>query len=185
MVQPCPKCQGEGTIVETPCPECRGGGLIEKTSNIKVKIPAGVDEGSNLRVRGEGEAGERGGPSGDLYVVIHVRKDPKFEREGTNLITDKHISFAQAALGAEVEVETLEGNVTMKIPSGTQSATTFRLKQKGVPFLGSRGRGDLLMRAIVDVPRRVNDKEKQLLKEFERLQKTGEGGDKGFWEMFK
>ena len=185
MVQACPKCQGEGTIIESPCPECRGSGRVEKTSTIKVNIPAGVDEGSSLRVRGEGEAGERGGTQGDLYVLIHVRKEEGFERDGTDLVKEQHISFTKAALGAEITVITLEGKVTMKIPAGSQSGTVFRLKQKGVPFLGSRGRGDLLVKVIVDVPRNLSDKEKQLLRELEQQQNPNASDTRGGWKIFK
>lgn len=183
MVQTCPKCQGEGTVIDTPCPDCRGSGKKANTAAIKVKIPAGVDEGSSLRVRGEGEAGERGGPGGDLYVVIHVKKDPNFEREGNDLIMERHISFAQAALGGEVTVPTLEGNVTMKVPAGTQGHTTFKLKQKGVPYLTGRGRGDLLVKMVVDVPKNLSEKEKQLLREFELLSKGTGSESKSFWKF--
>ncbi len=181
MVQTCPKCQGQGTVIETPCTECRGTGKEAKTGTIKVKIPAGVDEGSSLRVRGEGEAGERGGPNGDLYVMIHVQRDPNFEREGNDLIAEKHISFAQAALGAEIAVSTLEGNVTMKVPAGTQGHTIFKLKQKGVPYLSGKGRGDLLVKVIVDVPKNLSEKEKQLLREFDQI--NNKSSDKAFWKF--
>lgn len=182
MVQTCPKCQGEGTIIEAPCASCRGTGKEAKTGTIKVKIPAGVDEGSSLRVRGEGEAGERGGPSGDLYVMIHVKNDPNFEREGNDLVAEKHVSFVQAALGAEISVATLEGNVTMKVPAGTQGHTIFKLKQKGVPYLSGKGRGDLLVKIIVDVPRNLSEKEKQLLREYDQINSKSGGGPKGFWK---
>lgn len=183
MVQTCPKCQGEGTVIEAHCPDCRGSGKKANTASIKVKIPAGVDEGSSLRVRGEGEAGEHGGPGGDLYVVIHVRKDLNFERAGNDLIMEKHISFTQAALGAEVIVSTLEGNVTMKVPAGTQGHTVFKLKQKGVPYLSGRGRGDLLVKMVVDVPKNLSEKEKQLLREFELSGRGTGSGSKGFWKF--
>ncbi|MBI5555641.1 MAG: molecular chaperone DnaJ [Elusimicrobia bacterium] len=183
LVQTCPKCQGEGTVIEASCPECRGSGKKANTASIKVKIPAGVDEGSSLRVRGEGEAGEHGGPGGDLYVVIHVKKDPDFEREGNDLIMEKHVSFAQAALGAEITVPVLEGNVTMKVPAGTQGHTVFKLKQKGVPYLSGRGRGDLLVKIVVDVPKNLSEKEKQLLREFELSGRGSAGGTKGFWKF--
>jgi molecular chaperone DnaJ len=182
MVQTCPKCQGEGTVIEAPCPECRGTGKMANTATIKVKIPAGVDEGSSLRVRSEGEAGERGGPNGDLYVVIHVQKDPNFEREGNDLVAEKHISFAQAALGSEVTVSTLEGNITMKVPAGTQGHTIFKLRQKGVPYLAGKGRGDLLVKVLVDVPKNLSEKEKQLLREFDQVSTRSGGSAKGFWK---
>ncbi|MDD5131947.1 MAG: molecular chaperone DnaJ [bacterium] len=182
MVQTCPKCQGEGTVIEAPCPDCRGTGKIAKTSTITVKIPAGVDEGSSLRVRGEGEAGERGGPNGDLYVMIHVKSDPNFEREGNDLVAEKHISFVQAALGAEISVATLEGNVTMKVPAGTQGHTVFKLKQKGVPYLSGKGKGDLLVKIVVDVPKNLSEKEKQLLREYDQISNKSSGGSKGFWK---
>ncbi len=183
MVQTCPKCHGEGTVIEAPCSECRGTGKESKTGTIKVKIPAGVEEGSSLRVRGEGEAGERGGPNGDLYVMIHVQKDPNFEREGNNLVAEQHISFTQAALGSEISVPTLEGSVTMKVPAGTQGHTIFKLKQKGVPYLSSRGRGDLLVKIVVDVPKNLSEKEKQLLREFDQINNKSGSGNKGFWNL--
>lgn len=187
MLQTCPACRGEGTIIEAPCPECHGSGRISKTSTIKVKIPAGVDEGSSLRVRGEGEAGQRGGPNGDLYVMIHVKEDPDFKREGNDLILEKHVTFVDVALGTELSVQTLEGLVKIKVPAGTQSGTIFKLRQKGVPYLGARGKGDLLLKIIVDTPKNIGEKGKQLLREFERLQGGGSSDDKdqGFWKVFK
>lgn len=181
MNQTCSRCRGEGTVIESSCPECRGNGRVQKTTQIKVKIPGGVDEGSSLRVRGEGEAGPHGGSAGDLYVVVHVQKDPNFTREENDLVAEKHITFVQASLGSEIEVPTLEGSVTMKVPPGTQNATVFRIKQKGVPYVGGRGRGDLLVRAIVDIPKNLTEKEKNLLREFERLRKD----ERGFWRLFK
>lgn len=183
LAQTCPRCHGEGTSIESPCSSCGGVGRVQKTAQIKVKIPAGVNEGSSLRVRGEGEAGAQGGTAGDLYVVIHIQKDNNFVREENDLITEKHITFVQAALGAEIEVPTLEGNVTIKVPSGTQNATLFKVKQKGVPYLSGRGRGDLLVRIIVDIPKNVSEKEGQLLREFERMQNSREG--RGFGKFFK
>lgn len=160
----CGHCQGKGTVVQTPCPDCRGRGVLEVERKLKVKIPAGVDNGAALRLRGEGELGELGGPPGDLHVVITVEPHPVFERQGTELILDLPISFPQAALGDEVEVPTLDGPAKLKIPAGTQTGKVFRLKGKGMPDLQGYERGDLHVRVFVEVPTKLNKEQKELLK---------------------
>ncbi|PIN86063.1 molecular chaperone DnaJ [Candidatus Woesearchaeota archaeon CG10_big_fil_rev_8_21_14_0_10_44_13] len=165
---PCRKCRGEGTIIKNPCRECRGTGIVEKTKRIKVDIPAGVSDGLRLRMPGEGEAGEKAGPLGDLYVSIHVKQHNIFKREGDDIYTEIPISFAQAALGDEIEVPTLEGKANMKIPAGTQTNTIFRMKGRGIPNIRGHGKGDEKIRAIVDVPTRLTKKQKELLEEFDR-----------------
>jgi molecular chaperone DnaJ len=166
-IGPCRECGGTGTMIEKKCQKCSGLGSVKKTSNLVVNVPAGADNGTRLRLRGEGEAGHRGGPSGDLYVVVHVRADERFIREGPHLLTERDISFVQAALGDEIEVPTLEGKASMRIPPGTQPGTMFRLKGKGMPFRDRRGRGDLHVKVNVTVPKKLNAEQKRLLKDFE------------------
>jgi len=167
LAQTCPRCHGEGSIIQTTCPNCHGEGKVKVTHNIKVKIPAGVDTGSNLRVRGEGEAGTVS--RGDLYVVIEVRPHPVFQREDNDLFTEIKISLSKAILGGEVQVPTLNGKVDMKIPSGTQSGKVFRLKEKGIPDVHGRGIGDELVRVIVEIPTRLTAEQRRLIEEFARL----------------
>ena len=167
MVQTCSKCGGEGAIIQSPCPACRGEGRVRESHNIKVKIPAGVDTGSHLRVRGEGEAGASA--RGDLYVIIEVRPHSLFERHGNDIVASATISISKAILGGEISVSTLDGNVKMKIPSGTQSNKIFRLKEKGIPDVHGRGIGDELVRVIVDIPTRLNARQRELIEEFAKL----------------
>jgi molecular chaperone DnaJ len=169
IAQTCPHCKGAGKILEKPCRACHGNGKRERTSKIKLRIPAGVDAGSRLRSSGNGEAGFRGGPAGDLYVVLHVRQHEIFQRDGDDLLCNVPVSFVQAALGAEIEVPTLDGSATVKIPSGTQSHSTFRLKGKGVKNLQGYGHGDLHVRVQVEVPARLNSGQKAKLQEFAAL----------------
>lgn len=186
----CDRCRGTGKIIEKPCPTCRGTGQTRRTRSISVKVPAGVDNGSRLRVNGEGEAGLRGGPRGDLYVYIHVKPHRVFKREGDDLICEMPISFVQAALGDELEVPTLEGDVKLKIPEGTQSGTVFRMRGKGVPNVSGFNRGDQHVVIRVVTPTKLNDKQKTMLKEFSRMggehtQTINTGGDKSFFEKMK
>ena len=162
----CDRCRGEGKIVQTPCKECHGQGKTRVKRKIKVKIPAGVDNGSRLRVSHEGEAGMRGGPPGDLYVYIFVKAHKLFTREGSEVICEVPISFVQATLGDEIEVPTLDGKVKLKITEGTQSGTIFRLREKGIPHLRGNGRGDQHVRVKVLTPQKLNDKQRELLQEF-------------------
>lgn len=165
--QPCPACRGSGQTIPNPCTSCSGSGHVKKRSQIAVKIPGGVDTGQRLKLSGEGEAGERGGPPGDLYVVINVLPHDFFTREEADVVCEVPITFAQAALGTEIEVPSLEGKVKVKIPAGTQSHKTLRLKGKGLPHLGSYGRGDQLVRVIVEVPTKLTSEQKDLLRQFE------------------
>jgi molecular chaperone DnaJ len=155
--------------VDKPCRPCGGSGRREGSSKIKIKVPAGVDGGARLRSSGNGEAGLRGGPAGDLYVVLHVNRHEIFEREGDDLICEVPISFAQAALGAEVQVPTLDGPAQIKIPSGTQPGSLFRLKGKGVKNVQGYGHGDLMVRVNVEIPSRLNAAQKAKLEEFAQL----------------
>jgi len=162
----CPNCSGEGKIIQTPCTKCRGTGRVKQERIIHVKVPAGVDTGLRLRVSGEGETGARGGRSGDLYVDIYVQTDEMFERHGNDLLCTVPVSFAQAALGAEIEVPTLNGKVKMRVPAGTQSGKLFRLRGKGMPDVHGYGRGDELVRVNVETPTGLGAKQKKLLQEF-------------------
>ncbi|MBM5805465.1 MAG: molecular chaperone DnaJ [Candidatus Verstraetearchaeota archaeon] len=164
-VGPCPTCRGAGTTIESPCRECRGSGVVRRRRRITVKIPAGVDEGSQLRLRGEGEASQSGGPPGDLYVQIHVEPHRHFKRDGADLYYDLPIGFAQAALGTEVTVPTLEGDVTVTVHPGTQPGQILRLKGKGMPKLEGYGRGNLMVRVNVAVPTKLTSKQRALLEE--------------------
>lgn len=165
--QTCPKCRGEGSFVGQPCLSCQGAGRMKITRKIQVKIPAGVDSGSSLRVRGEGEAGTQG--HGDLYVLINVLSNSQFERHNNDILGETKISLAIAILGGDVEVSTLSGNVKMKIPAGTQPGKIFRLKEKGMPDVHSYTRGDQLVRVNVDIPADLNPQERKLIEEFAKL----------------
>lgn len=168
-VTTCDRCHGEGKIVTTPCKDCHGKGKVRTRRKIKVKIPAGVDNGSRLRIAHEGEAGLRGGPSGDLYVYIFVKPHKLFVREGNEVICEVPISFVQASLGDEIEVPTLDGKVKFRIPEGTQNGSIFRLKEKGIPFLRGHGRGDQHVKVKVVTPQKLTEKQRQLLLEFAQL----------------
>jgi molecular chaperone DnaJ len=165
--RPCPHCEGTGQTIPNKCSDCHGSGAIKKKSQIAVKIPAGVDTGQRLKLTGEGEAGERGGMAGDLYVVINILPHDFFTREEYDVICEVPVTFTQAALGAEIEVPTLEGKVKVKIPPGTQSHKILRLKSKGLAHLGSYGRGDQLVRIIVEVPSKLTAEQKEILRRFE------------------
>jgi molecular chaperone DnaJ len=165
----CPQCRGEGQTISDPCPKCQGQGRIRKAESLSVKIPPGVDNGSRLKLRNEGEAGFGGGPQGDLYVVIHVKEHAMFVRQDNDVIIDVPISFPQASLGTEIEVPTLEGKVNLKIPSGTQSGKVLRLKGKGIVDLHGYGRGDQLVRVIVETPHSLTARQRELLEEFSKL----------------
>jgi len=167
--QTCPRCRGAGQIIEKPCRQCDGEGRVEKLSRVKLKIPAGIGEGSRLRSSRNGEAGIRGGPQGDLYVVIHIKEHKVFQRDGDNLYCEVPISFSVAALGGEIDVPTLEGRAHLKVPPGTQSGQMFRLRGKGIANVNGRGRGDLFARLIVEVPSHLNVEQRRKLEEFAEL----------------
>lgn len=169
IAQTCPHCQGAGRIVEKPCKTCNGSGRRQRSSKIKLRIPAGVDTGSRLRSAGNGEAGLRGGPQGDLYVVIHVRPHEIFQRDGDDLLCEVPVNFVQATLGADIEVPTLNGNALIKVPAGTQPGTVFRLKGRGIKNVQGYGFGDLHVRINVEVPTRLNAAQKAKLQEFAEL----------------
>jgi molecular chaperone DnaJ len=174
--QTCPKCHGNGKVITDPCAPCGGQGRIKRNKTLEVKIPAGIDNGMRIRSSGNGEPGTNGGPSGDLYVEIHIKAHAVFQREGDDLHCEMPISFVKATLGGEIEVPTLSGKVSFTIPEGTQSGKTFRLKGKGIKGVRSGFSGDLFCHVAVETPVKLTDKQKDLLKEFERL--TAEGGAK-------
>jgi len=165
----CPQCRGQGRVITKPCTHCRGTGRSKVTRTVHIKVPAGVETGSRLRLRGEGEEGEYGGPSGDLYVFIHVEPHEFFERKDNDIYCQIAISFVQATLGATIEVPTLNGPEKLKIPKGTQSGTLFRLKGKGIPHLRGFGHGDQIIETIVKTPTQLSKKQEELLKEFAKL----------------
>jgi len=165
----CPQCRGQGGVITTPCQECSGGGKVRVGKTVQLKIPAGVETGSRLRLRGEGEEGEHGGPNGDLYVFIEVEKHEVFERNGDDIYCRVPITFVQAAMGGTVEAPTLLGTEKLKIPRGTQTGRIFRLKGKGIAHLRGYGRGDHLIETVVTVPTNLSKKQEELLREFDKL----------------
>jgi molecular chaperone DnaJ len=169
IAQTCPHCQGAGRVLEKPCKVCRGEGRHQRSSKIKLRIPAGVDTGSRLRSGGNGEAGFRGGPPGDLYVVLHVQAHALFQRDGDDLLCEVPVSFVQAALGAEISVPALDGGTSIKIPPGTQPGAMFRLKSKGIKNVQAYGRGDLHVRIVVEVPTQLSHAQKTKLQEYADL----------------
>jgi molecular chaperone DnaJ len=165
VARTCQPCRGTGRVIKTPCEDCRGAGRIEREKQMEVKIPAGVETGSRLRVQGEGESGTQGGPSGDLYVVIHLAEHERFERQGSNLYASQPLTFAQAALGSDVYVATIDGEEKVKVPAGTQTGTVFRIKGNGMPVLGGRGRGDLFVAVSVVTPTSLTREQRKLLEQ--------------------
>jgi len=167
--RPCHRCEGEGIFIDHPCMSCHGSGRLLLERKIQVKIPPGVDSGVRLRITGEGEAGVRGGPRGDLYIDIHVKPHEFFKRDGQTILCEVPVSFVQAALGAEIEVPTLAGKYALKIPAGTQSGKIFRLKGKGIASLRGDAVGDEEVRILVEIPSHLSEKQKELLREFASL----------------
>ncbi len=184
VARTCHVCRGAGRVIGTPCADCKGAGRIEREKSMEVKIPAGVETGSRLRVQGEGESGTSGGPAGDLYVVIHVAEHERFERQGSNLYSSVPVTFAQAALGSEIPVETLDSQQTLKIPMGTQTGTVFRLKGQGMPVLGGRGRGDLFMSVTVITPTSLTREQRRLLEQLAQVENK-DLEDKGLVEKVR
>ncbi len=169
IARTCPACQGVGSVISDPCSKCKGEGRILQTKTIDAKIPAGVEDGTRIRFSGVGEAGVHGGPAGDLYVVLHVKEHPFFDRQGNDLYCVVPISVTQAALGAEIQVPTLDGEQTLKIPEGTQSGTTLKLRNKGVPALNSHGKGDLFVEVRVQIPTKLTKRQRELFQELQGL----------------
>ena len=182
----CSRCNGRGTVIDNPCKKCHGAGRVRKPSSIEISIPAGIDDRQVINARGQGNKGVNGGPAGDLRVVVNVRPHPIFEREGYNVWVEMHISYPEAVLGCELEVPTLDGKVKYNVPAGTQSGDVFKLRNKGIQTLNNRGRGDELVRVIVDIPKKVTEKQKQLILELSKELGTngtrlGEDDKKGFF----
>jgi molecular chaperone DnaJ len=169
IAQTCPRCEGTGRVIDNPCRHCRGSGRLERPSKIKLRIPAGVDAGARLRSVGNGQAGQRGGPPGDLYVVLHIKPHEIFQRDGDDLLCEVPISFVQAALGAEIGVPTLSGQALLRVPPGTQAGSVFRLRGKGVKNVQGYGAGDLHVRVQVEVPAHLNAAQRAKLQEFAAL----------------
>jgi len=184
VARTCTACRGTGRIIKNPCDNCHGTGRVEREKTMEVKIPAGVETGSRLRIAGEGEAGTSGGASGDLYVVIHVKEHEQFERQGSNLYSSVPITFAQAALGAEITVQTLDNQQQVKIPAGTQTGTVFRLKGQGVPVLGGRGRGDLFVAVTVITPTTLTRDQRKLLEQLAEIE-SQDLEDKGLMDKVR
>jgi molecular chaperone DnaJ len=181
-VTTCSACGGEGHIIERPCMKCKGKGTLSRLKKLSVNIPAGIDDGQAMTLSGEGEPGKRGGPPGDLYIYITVRPHKYLQRDGYDLYLDMPIPFSLAAIGGEMEVPTLEGRIKYRIPEGTQTGTVFRLKEKGVQHLRSNKKGDLYVKVNVEVPKKLTDKQKDLLQQFDNITKTKE---KSFFERVK
>jgi molecular chaperone DnaJ len=169
LSQPCPRCRGNGTVIEKPCPKCHGSGRERRVKRYSVKIPAGVKDGTRIKLKGKGEPGLAGGAPGDLYVVTRVATSPTYERRGDDLVVEVQVSYPTAALGGTVEVPTPEGAVSMKVPAGSEDGKLLRIKGRGAPRLSGSGKGDVLARLRIQVPKRINKKERELL---EQLQKS-------------
>ena len=183
---PCPKCGGKGRIIHQPCKDCRGSGMVRKKKTIQASIPAGIDNGQTISIRGQGNAGKNGGPAGDLLITITVRPHELFRREGTSVLCEAPITFTQAVLGAELEIPTIDGKVKYTLPEGTQSGTTFRLKGKGIPSLNGRGRGDQYVSVYIETPRNLNKEQKEALKKFaETMGESNDEEQKKFFKKFK
>ena len=182
----CSRCRGSGKVIHQPCKACQGGGQVRKTKKITVSIPAGIDDGQAVSLRGQGNSGTNGGPAGDLIIAVSVRPDPRFRRESTSIYLDQPVSFVQATLGAELEIDTVDGKVKWNLPAGTQPGTTFRLRGKGVPYLNSHGRGDQFITVRVQVPTSLTKAQWSALEHFDDLMngrsEEEEAPSKGFFE---
>jgi molecular chaperone DnaJ len=174
-VRTCDVCRGEGKIVLNPCPDCSGKGKVRRNAKLKVKIPNGIDDSQTISVRGEGDAGIKGGPSGDLYITVGVKPHPLFRRNATDVLCEIPIPIVPAALGGELEIPTLDGMVKYDVPEGTQNGSAFKIKGKGIPYLRGSGRGDHYFQVVVEVPKKLHEKQKALLRQF-----AEEVGEKGY-----
>ncbi len=182
----CPQCQGQGEIVTEPCDDCNGNGLVAKDKTVSLKIPAGVDTGARMRLRGEGEGGRKGGPSGDLYVIIHVEPHEVFQRDGSLIYCQLPLDMAKAALGCTIDVPTIHGKESLDIPAGTQPGDRFTLRNQGVPSLRGGSKGDMIVEIKVIIPRKLNKQQKELLKKFSENSPDGEESHEGFFnKLFK
>ncbi|MCK5321763.1 MAG: molecular chaperone DnaJ [Candidatus Aenigmarchaeota archaeon] len=186
-IQACPKCKGRGKIIDEPCSKCHGDGRVELREEVKVNIPVGIDTGYRLRVDGKGNAGVRGGPFGNLYVYVNVNDHPIFERKGNDIFCSVHIQFCEAAIGAKIDVPSLKGKYKLSIPSGTQTGTVFRLKEKGIQDIHGRGIGDEYIKIVVKTPTRLSPEEKEIFQHLSELRKKSsrEDADKGFFRSVR
>ena len=185
-VSSCPNCGGTGQVIKDACRSCSGEGRLKKSRTIKVKIPAGVNSGNYLTLRGQGNAGYRGGPAGDIIVLIEVEEDERFERHGDDILLDLPISFSQAAIGTDVEIETLDGKARINIPQGTQTGKILRMRGKGIPHLNASGRGDQLVRLTVWTPSRISPEERKLFEELKRVEsQSPPSAGRGFWKRMR
>ena len=185
---PCSRCRGTGKIIHTPCKACGGSGSVKKTKRVTVSIPAGIDDGQAISLRGQGNAGKNGGPAGDLIVAVHVKPHPQFHRDGTTVLYEQPVTFYQAVMGAELEIPTIDGKVKYTLPEGTQSGTTFRLKGKGIPSINGRGRGDQYVTVYIETPKNLNKEQKEALRKFAEAMGEDvpeESGLKGFFDKHK
>lgn len=184
-VSTCPQCKGEGQVITAPCTECGGEGRTKVQETIKVKVPAGVKSGNYIPIRGEGDVGPRGGPAGDLLVLIEEKPHEYFQRRGDDILLSLQLTFAQAALGDKIEIPTLDGRASLNIPAGVQGGTTLRLAKKGIKSLSGRGVGDLLVRVRIETPQKLGGREKELLRELRELEKEKGGKDHGLFDKMK
>lgn len=185
-VKPCSKCSGKGKIITQPCPDCRGMGRVRRQKKLEVSVPAGIDDGQTFVLRGQGDSGLNGGPAGDVNITVSVRPDPLFERDGFDVWCDIPLTFAQAALGDEITVPTIDGKVSYNVPDGTQPGTVFRLRNKGIQYVGGRGRGDQYVRVNIEVPKNMSGKQKEALRDFEKLMNDRNYEKrKGFFDKLK
>ncbi len=183
---PCPRCGGKGKIVSSPCKSCGGSGQIRKRKTVKVSIPAGIDNGQIISLRGQGNTGRNGGPSGDLQIIVSVQPHQLFRRDGSDVYCDAPITFTQAVLGGEMEIPTIDGKVSYTLPEGTQSGSTFRLKGKGIPNVNGRGRGDQFVTVHIETPKGLNREQKEALRKFsETLKEQNYKERKSFFDKFK
>jgi molecular chaperone DnaJ len=185
IAQPCPKCHGSGQVIKDPCEPCHGRGRIKKREKLSVKVPAGIDEGQRLKLSGQGDSGVNGGPGGDLYVLIHIEAHEFFKRDDYDVHCEVPISFSQAALGTEVEVPTLGGRVSMKIPEGTQSGQKMKLRNKGITKLGGYGFGDQIISIHVETPTKLSKEQRELFVQLQELETTSNPMTKGFFDRVK
>lgn len=182
----CPKCGGKGKVITSPCSKCHSQGRVKKNKKLKVNVPAGIDNGQSFAARGQGDAGQNGGPSGDCVVTVTVRPDPLFERDGYDIWCEVPVTYAQAALGDEVTVPTVDGKVKYDIPEGTQPGTVFRLRNKGVPYVNNRGRGDQYLKVTVEIPTNLSAKQKDAIKAFDnQMNEKNYEKRKGFFDHLK
>lgn len=183
---PCSRCRGTGKIIKDPCPSCRGAGSLRKQRMITVQIPAGIDHGQTISVRGEGNAGQNGGPAGDIFVTVNVTPHEIFKRRGQDVMVELPVTFVQAALGAELEVPSIDGKISYNMPEGTQPDTVFRIRGKGIPNLNGRGRGDQFIKVKIEIPRNLTREQKDILRQFDETVGDAQFGEKkGFFEKMK